>query len=85
MSDTNKTLVGDTQWTAAEELTSQDVTYTIKTGQKYVDKDIKFNINVPGIVLKKPTSGYTTFYIKVEGSDTVYNWKVDSSGNIWIE
>lgn len=81
------TLTRDTQWTATEKQTYQDKTYTISTANKYVDKDIKFNISVPGIVLKKPTSAdeYTSFYVQVEGDTTKYVWKVDSSGNIWVE
>lgn len=79
----------DAAWTntAAVNQTSQDATYTFGTGSKYVDKDIKFNIKIPGIVLKKPTTSgtYTTFTVQVEGDTTVYTWKVDSSGNIWIE
>ena len=76
-----------TRWTATEQQKYQDKTYTISTANKYVDKDIKFNIKIPGIILKKPTSAgtYTTFTVQVEGDTTVYTWKVDSSGNIWIE
>lgn len=74
-------------WTQTQTQTSQDATYTFSTGSKYVDKDIKFNVTVPGIVLKKPAAGAanTTFTVQVEGDSTVYTWTVDSDGNIWIE
>jgi len=74
-------------WTQTQEQKYQNATYTFATSKKYVDKDIKFNIKVPGIILKKPASGAanTTFTIQVEGDSTVYTFAVDSTGNIWIE
>ena len=80
-------LTNGTSWTATQSQTSQNATYTFSTANKYVDKDIQLQVSIPGIVLKKPTASgsYTTFTVQIEGDSTVYNWEVDSSGNVWIE
>ena len=90
---TNKDKKGDIYSTLAlDNIHFNDITFGIASGlnaridEKGIE-DIKFNIKIPGIILKKPTSAgtYTTFTVQVEGDTTVYTWKVDSSGNIWIE
>lgn len=80
-------LTSGTAWEATQSQTSQDATYTFATSNKYVNKDIIFKINVPGIVLKKPTTNgdYTTFTIQAEGDDTVFTVKLDYYGNMWVE
>lgn len=65
------------------EQTAQTVQYTFDTAGKMVDKNIVFQINIPGVVIPTPASGTSTFYITIGG--VTYNWTVDSSGNVWVD
>lgn len=74
------TMTRSTSWTDSVNQTSMSKQYTFSTSGKYVDKDIKFQINIPGVVIPTPSSGTTSFYITIGG--ITYTWKVDSSGNV---
>lgn len=76
-------LTSGTQWTGTVEQTSVNKTYEFPTGKKYVDRNIKFQINVPGVVIPTPASGTNTFYITI--GEATYYWRVDSSGNVWVD
>lgn len=79
-SDTNK-------WYDTVTITSQSGGFTIPTKNKYVNRNIELNYSIPGMVLPKPSSGTTTFYITVPNgsSGTVtFNFTVDSDGNTTI-
>lgn len=67
-----------TNWSADQEQTVINKKYTFGTEKKYVDKDIEFNINVPGINL----SNTQNFYIN-DGLTTWY-WEIDNNGNVLI-
>lgn len=43
----------------------QSSSVTFLTAGKYVDRDVKFQINVPGVVIPTPASGTSTFYITI--------------------
>lgn len=74
---------GTDEWTGSVNQTSQNKTYTFDTKDKISDKNIKFQINIPGIVIPTPSSGTNSFYITIGG--ITYNWTVDSDGNVWVE
>jgi len=72
-----------TKW---EESISQEKptqVYTFNVANKYSDKDIEITVNVPGIEIPIPSTGTSTFWLKIDGIK--YIWKVDSSGNVWVE
>lgn len=79
-SDTNK-------WYDTVTITQQNGGFTIPTKNKYVNRNIELNYNIPGMVLPKPTSGTNTFYITVPNgsSGTVtFTFTVDANGNTTI-
>lgn len=57
--------------------------YTFNVANKYSDKDIEITVNVPGVEIPTPSTGTNTFWLKIGGIK--YIWKVDSSGNVWVE
>lgn len=72
-----------TKW---EESISQEKptqVYTFNVANKYSDKDIEITVNVPGIEIPIPSTGTSTFWLKID--EIKYIWKVDSSGNVWVE
>ena len=77
----------DTNLTGTISLTQQNSVLTFSTQTKYVPKNITMNINIPGIVIPKPTSGYNNFYITVPngGNNTVtFYFNIDSNGNTTV-
>lgn len=58
---------GTSEWTGSVNQTSQNKTYTFATKDKINDKNIKFQINIPGIIIPTPSSGTSTFYIEIGG------------------
>ena len=50
------------------------------TKQRYIDRDIVLQIQVPGVVIPTPASGISSFYITIGG--ITYNWHIDSNGNV---
>lgn len=60
-------MTNGTAWTGSVSQTSMSKQYTFSTAKKYVDKDIKFQINIPGVVIPTPSSGTTSFYITIGG------------------
>ena len=68
-------------------ITNQNATFTVQAGGKYVGKNIELSINIPGMIISKPTSGTNTFYITVPNgsSGTVtFTFTVDANGNTTI-
>lgn len=72
-----------TNWGATFSQVKPSQTYTFNTSGKFSDKNISITVNVPGVEIPTPSTGTNTFYIKIGG--VTYTWKVDSSGNVWVE
>lgn len=53
------------------------------TQKKYTDRNIKFQITMPGVVIPTPASGTSTFYITIGG--VTYHWNVNSNGDVWVD
>lgn len=67
-----------TEWKGSAEQTIIKQTYSFDTANKYVDKNIKVDVNVPGMNLYENQ----TFYIN-DGINT-WTWSIDDSGNVLI-
>lgn len=88
MAITVDTLDYDTErWYKNVTITKQNGTYSMHTKDTYVDKDIDLIYSIPGMVLPKPSSGTTTFYVTVpNGSNgtVTFHFSVDTNGNTTI-
>ena len=71
-------------WSGTIEQTSPKAKYNLSCGNQFVDKDIIFQINVPGVIIPTPGTGDdpNTFYITI--GNVTYNFVVDSSNNVWV-
>jgi len=82
------TFKNDTEkWYDTVTITKQTGGFTIPTKNRYMDRHIELNYNIPGMVLPKPSSGTTNFYITVPNgtNETVtFHFTVDSNGNTTI-
>lgn len=75
-------LAHNTNWDGSVSQTTISKTYTFGTKEKYVDKDIAFTINIPGIKLAKGE----TFYIEgPDGTGPRFVWTCNATtGEITI-
>ncbi len=75
------------KWYDTAIITTQNGKFTIPTKNKYVNRNIELNYNIPGMILPKPSSGETTFYITVPNGlsgNITFNFTVDANGNTTI-